>query len=160
NTIVGSIPWNIRLCRSVSGKTVRPSCRCRREAPSGGPRISWKLARPERLWHLLAVAGDKLAPPSAPWLAGGLGLIPTWVPFGVAVARAASAGQWRDDLPAVRDLGLVAVGFGGGLSTLVTQALALVPLGPRTFRAALGSAIALAVAARLLYGLVLRTLER
>jgi hypothetical protein len=60
----------------------------------------------------------------------------------------------------VRDLGLVAVGFGGGVSTVVTQALGLVPLGPRTFRAALGSAVALAVAARLLYGLVRGALDR
>lgn len=96
--------------------------------------------------------------PSAPWLDRGFGLIATWVPFGLAVARAASAGQWRDDLPAVRDLGLVAVGLGGGLSTLITQALGLLPLGPRTFRAALGSAIALAIASRLLYGLVRRAL--
>ncbi len=100
------------------------------------------------------------APPSALWLGRALGLVATWLPFAVAVSRAASAGQWRDDLPAVRDLGLVAVGFGGGLSTLVAQALGLLPLGPRTFRAALGSAIALAVAARLLYGLVRRTLDR
>ncbi len=100
------------------------------------------------------------APASAPWIAGALALVATWVPFAVAVARAASAGQWRDDLPAVRDLGLVAVGFGGGLSMIVTQALCLLPLGPRTFRAALGSAIALAVASRLLYGLVRGALAR
>jgi hypothetical protein len=96
--------------------------------------------------------------PSAPWLDRLLSLVATWAPFAVAVSRAASAGQWRDDLPAVRDLGLVAVGIGGGLSTVVTQALCLVPLGPRTFRAALGSAIALAIASRLLYGLVRRAL--
>jgi hypothetical protein len=106
-------------------------------------------------------SGGKLAhppAPSAPWLDRVFGLIATWVPFGVAVMRAASAGQWRDDLPAVRDLGLVAVGVGGGLSTLVTQALSLMPLGPRTFRAALGSALALALASRLLYGLLRRAL--
>jgi hypothetical protein len=84
--------------------------------------------------------------------------VAVWLPFGIALSRAASAAQWRDDLPAVRDLGLVAVGFGGGLSTVVTQALALVPLGPRTFRAALGSVIALAIAAHLLYGIVRRAL--
>jgi hypothetical protein len=102
-----------------------------------------------------------VAPPDraeARWLARALGLVAVWVPFGVAVSRAASAAQWRDDLPAVRDLGLVAVGLGGGLSTLVSQALALVPLGPRTFRAALGAVLALAIAAHLLYGLVLRAL--
>ncbi len=105
-------------------------------------------------------ADSGLALSSAPWLASALGLVATWLPFGLAVSRAASAGQWRDDLPAVRDLGLVAVGFGGALSTLVTQALALAPLGPRTFRAALGSTIALAVAAHLLYGIVRRALTR
>jgi hypothetical protein len=98
-------------------------------------------------------------PPAAGWISGALGICATWIPFAAAVSRAASAGQWRDDLPAVRDLGLVAVGFGGGVSTVVTQAFGLVPLGPRTFRAALGSAVALAVAARLLYGLVRGALD-
>jgi hypothetical protein len=88
------------------------------------------------------------------WLERVLGLVATAVPFGLALSRAASAGQWRDDLPAVRDLGLVAVGVGGGLSTLAAQTLSLLPLGPRSFRAALGSALALALAARLLFGLV------
>jgi hypothetical protein len=119
------------------------------------------LARGAPLWHLPGVAQRDPAEetaPSAPWLDLVLGLLAAWAPFGLAVARAASAGQWRDDLPAVRDLGLVAIGVGGGLSTVVTQALSLLPLGPRTFRAALGSAIALAIASRLLYGLVRRAL--
>jgi hypothetical protein len=103
------------------------------------------------------VTSDR-APAEAPWLARVLGAVSVWLPFAIAVSRAASAAQWRDDLPAVRDLGLVAVGFGGGLSTIVSQALGLLPLGPRTFRAALGSAIALAVAAHLLFGLVRRVL--
>lgn len=94
----------------------------------------------------------------ATWLDRGLSLVVTWVPFGIAVARAASAGQWREDLPAVRDLGLVSAGVGGGVSTLVTQALGLLPLGSRTFRAALGAAVALAITSRLLYGLVRRAL--
>ncbi len=97
-------------------------------------------------------------PEAVPWIDRTLGLIATALPFSVALSRAASSGQWRDDLPAVRDLGLVAVGVGGGLSTLVTQALSLVPLGPRSFRAAFGGALALAIAARLLYGLVRRVL--
>ena len=97
-------------------------------------------------------------PEAVTWIDRTLGLVATALPFSVALARAASSGQWRDDLPAVRDLGLVAVGVGGGLSTLVTQALSLVPLGPRSFRAAFGSALALAIAARLLYGLVRRLL--
>ena len=97
-------------------------------------------------------------PEAVTWIDRALGLIATALPFSVALARAASSGQWRDDLPAVRDLGLVAVGVGGGLSTLVTQALSLIPLGPRSFRAAFGGAVALAIAARLLYGLVRRIL--
>jgi hypothetical protein len=97
-------------------------------------------------------------PESVTWIDRALALLATALPFSVALARAASSGQWRDDLPAVRDLGLVAVGVGGGLSTLLTQALCLFPLGSRSFRAAFGGALALAVATRLLYGLVRRIL--
>lgn len=97
-------------------------------------------------------------PESVTWIDRGLALLATALPFSVALARAASSGQWRDDLPAVRDLGLVAVGVGGGLSTLVTQALCMFPLGSRSFRAAFGGALALAIATRLLYGLVRRIL--
>lgn len=94
------------------------------------------------------------------WLDKTLGVLSAALPFGLAVARAASSGQWRDDLPAVRDLGLVAVGVSGGLSTFAAQALSLIPLGSRTFRAALGSAIALAAAAFLLYWIARRLLAR
>lgn len=111
------------------------------------------------IWHAsgVAAASDEN---ERSWIDRALGLFSTALPFALAVARAASAGQWRDDLPAVRDLGLVAVGVGGGLSTLVAQTLSLIPLGSRTFRAALGSAIALALASHLLYGLARRVLVR
>ncbi len=88
-----------------------------------------------------------------------LGLLVAALPFGVALSRVASSGQWRDDLPAVRDLGLVSVGVGGGLSTIAAQALSIVPLGSRTFRASVGSALALALAAWLTYRLALRALR-
>lgn len=94
------------------------------------------------------------------WVDRALCLLSTALPFALSVARAASAGQWRDDLTAVRDLGLVAVDASGGLSTFVTQALSLIPLGSRTFRAALGSTLALAIASFLLYGLARRVLLR
>ena len=97
--------------------------------------------------------------PRDSWFDRVLALVATALPFGVALTRAASSGQWRDDISAVRDLGLVAVGIGGGVSTLVTQALGLVPLGPRAFRAALGSVLALALAARLVYGFIRRALR-
>ncbi|WP_437675114.1 hypothetical protein [Sorangium sp. So ce131] len=92
------------------------------------------------------------------WLDRSLALLSAALPFGLSLARAASSGQWRDDLSAVRDLGLVAVGVGGGLSTPLAQALSLIPLGSRTFRAALGSALALGLASRLLYAMVRRLL--
>ncbi|MFO0759974.1 MAG: hypothetical protein U0359_26045 [Byssovorax sp.] len=97
-----------------------------------------------------------LDPPS--WLDRSLRLCATALPFGLALLRAAPTSQWRDDLPAVRDLGLVAVGLGGGVSTLLTQALGLMPLGSRSFRAAFGAALALAIAARLFHDLCRRLL--
>ncbi|MEJ7734325.1 MAG: hypothetical protein WKG00_34660 [Polyangiaceae bacterium] len=93
-------------------------------------------------------------PPS--WLTGALRVGTAGLVFGVALARAASSGQWRDDLPALRDIGFVAVGANGGVSTLLTQALGLVPLGGKTFRAALGSVLALALATWLLQGIAHR----
>lgn len=94
------------------------------------------------------------------WIDRVVSLVVTWVPFAVAVSRLASASEWRDDLPAVRDLGLVSVGVGGGVSTIVAQALSLAPLGSRTFRAGFGAAIALAIAARLVYALTRGALAR
>lgn len=94
------------------------------------------------------------------WLDRPLSFVSAALPFALAVSRAASSGQWRDDLPAVRDLGLVAVGLGGSLSTFCAQALSMLPLGSRTFRAALASAIALSVASLLLNSIARRMLVR
>jgi len=93
------------------------------------------------------------------WHERALRLFAVTLPVGLALTRAAGGAQWRDDLPALRDLGLLAVGASGGASTLMTQALSLLPLGPRSFRAALGSVIMLGVAATLLFGLVRRLLR-
>lgn len=87
-----------------------------------------------------------------------LGLVVVLLPFALAVSRAAGTGQWREDIAAVRDVGLVAVGAGGALSTVVTQALGLLPLGPKVFRAALGSALALAFTTHLLFAIGRRLL--
>lgn len=95
----------------------------------------------------------------ATFLEGALGWLVAALPFGIALSRAASTGQWRDDLPVVRDLGLVSVGVGGGLSTVVAQTLSLLPLGSRTFRTSVGAAIALGLAAHLTYLLALRVLR-
>ena len=93
------------------------------------------------------------------WHERALRLFAVTLPVGLALTRAAGGGQWRDDLPALRDLGLLAVGASGGASTVLTQALSLLPLGPRTFRAALGSVLMLGVAALLLFTLVRRLLR-
>src|SRR6185503_6342208 len=99
-----------------------------RQRPIAGLDRAAKLPPRPRIWHLRPVARDPAppAPESAPWFDRALALFSTALPFGLALSRAASAGQWRDDLPAVRDLGFVAVGVGGGVSTLVTQALCLI----------------------------------
>lgn len=72
------------------------------------------------------------------------------VPAGIALWRATGGAQWRADLHVVRDQGLAAVGVGGTLSTMVTQALSLLPLGSLAFRGAVGSALALGLGAYLL----------
>lgn len=98
-------------------------------------------------------------PPRAGLFERVMGYLVAGIPFGVALSRAASTGQWRDDLPAVRDLGLVSVGFGGGLSTLAGQALSLVPLGNRTLRTSVGSCLALSIGAYLTYRIAIRILD-
>jgi hypothetical protein len=94
------------------------------------------------------------------WLEGVLGVLAPIVPFGLAVARAASSAQWRSDIAWTRDLGLVSVGLGGGVSMVATQAAALLPIGSRPFRAAFVPAVALAVAAWLLRGMTREVLAR
>lgn len=80
------------------------------------------------------------------------------VPLVVTMLRTSQAGQWRDDLPAVRALGLVPSGAEGLLSTACTQLLALLPLGGRLLRAGWVSAIGLALGAALAYRLIQRAL--
>jgi len=71
--------------------------------------------------------------------------------WSVAIVRGASGAQWRADLPALRDRGLAGVGFSGAVSSVVTQAFGVVPLGSQAERAAAGSAMATAVASALLF---------
>ena len=73
--------------------------------------------------------------------------------WSLAIARGATAAQWRADLPALRDRGLVGVGAGGAVSSVVTQFFGLLPLGSQAERAAAGSALALALASASLYRL-------
>lgn len=119
-----------------------------------------KLARFLKAWHR-----EPVTEPALPmerelsWHERALRLFAVTLPVGLALTRAAGGAQWRDDLPALRDLGLLAVGASGGASTLISQALSLLPLGPRSFRASVGSVIMLGVAATLLFGLARRLLR-
>ncbi|MBL8742299.1 MAG: hypothetical protein JNK04_14420 [Myxococcales bacterium] len=81
------------------------------------------------------------------------------LPFGLALVRASSHAQWRGDVAAVRDLALAGVGWGGGISTLLAQMAALLPIGSLTFRTAAVSCGALAVAALAIYRISLRMLR-
>jgi len=82
------------------------------------------------------------------------------LPFGCALARASSHAQWRSDVSAVRDIALGAVGWGGGLSTALTQVAILLPIGSVWFRTALVSCFALLLAAKALHRLSLRMIRK
>jgi hypothetical protein len=81
------------------------------------------------------------------------------VPLVVTMLRTSPTGQWRDDLPVVRALGLVPSGTEGLLSTALTQLLALMPLGGRLLRAGWVSALGLALAGAVAYRLIHRALS-
>lgn len=72
--------------------------------------------------------------------------------------RTSPTGQWRDDLPVVRSLGLVPSGTEGLISTALTQLLALMPLGGRLLRAGWVSALGLALAGAIAFRLIHRAL--
>jgi hypothetical protein len=124
------------------------------------------LSKSATIWHFAPVPAPDVTPPARPEdppstsrLDSVLGAVAAALPFLVALSRASAGGQWRADASAIRDLGFVAIGLGGGASTFVTQALALLPLGSRSLRAALGSALALGLAAWLVYRLALRAVR-
>lgn len=76
------------------------------------------------------------------------------VPLVVTMLRTSPTGQWRDDLPVVRALGLVPSGTEGLISTALTQLLALLPIGGRLLRAGWVSALGLALAGAIAYRLI------
>jgi len=80
------------------------------------------------------------------------------VPLAITLLRLSPSTQWRDDLSVVRGLGMVPVGAEGVVSSVLMQLGALLPLGGRLLRAALVSAIGLALAGRLAFALARRLL--
>jgi hypothetical protein len=81
------------------------------------------------------------------------------VPLVVTMLRTSPTGQWRDDLPVVRALGLVPSGTEGLISTALTQLLAVLPLGGRLLRAGWVSALGVALAGAVAYRLIHRALD-
>jgi hypothetical protein len=98
-------------------------------------------------------------PPPRPFAEAACRQLSFAVPLVVTMLRTSPTGQWRDDLPVVRALGLVPSGTEGFVSTAFTQLLALLPLGGRLLRAGWVSALGLALASAVAYRLVHRALS-
>jgi hypothetical protein len=99
------------------------------------------------------------APPAKPFVEAACRQLAFAVPLVVTMLRTSPTGQWRDDLPVVRALGLVPSGTEGFVSTAFTQLLALLPLGGRLLRAGWVSALGLALASAIAYRLIQRALS-
>ena len=110
-----------------------------------------KLSECCLVWQRVGMAGRTPLERVLAWVA-------VLVPFAFAVSRSTGADQWRGDISALRDHGLVSVAFGGSLTTAATQALDLLPLGSLAFRATLAAAVALAVGCHCCFRAVRRVL--
>ncbi|MBI5537116.1 MAG: hypothetical protein HY898_30620 [Deltaproteobacteria bacterium] len=81
------------------------------------------------------------------------------VPAFAAMGRVAVDSAWCDDMPTVRGLGLVSIGAPASLSTVAMQLASLIPIGPMSYRLAIGSALALGLCAALIQKLARMVLE-
>lgn len=87
------------------------------------------------------------------------GWVALMVPLVIAIHGVGGWPDWSTDRAVVRDIGLVPLGWEGGLSTLLAQVASVLPLGGRLLRAEWMSALALALSTRLLYALIRRALD-
>ncbi len=108
---------------------------------------------------MLQADRDRAAPSQRHWLDPVCAWLALGLPLVVTLLRASPATQWRDDLSVVRGLGIVPIGGEGTLSSLLMQLASLLPVGGRLLRAALVSALGVALASRLAYELARRLLE-
>lgn len=108
---------------------------------------------------MVRVAEEPLVRLERHWLYPVCAWLALAIPLLVTVSRASAFTQWRDDLGVVRALGLVPVGGEGLVSNVVMQMFSFLPIGGRILRAALASAVILAIGSRLIYGLANRWLE-
>ncbi len=81
------------------------------------------------------------------------------LPTFAALTRLASESVWADDMPVVRGLGLVSIGWPSTLSSIGMQLASLLPVGPLAFRLAFASALGLGACAALIQSLARRLLE-
>ena len=89
-----------------------------------------------------------------------LALVAVALPFMFAVSRATASAQWRSDVAVLRDHALVSLSFGGSLTTVMTQAADLLPLGNLAFRGSMVSAVALAVSCWFCFRIIERVLGK
>jgi hypothetical protein len=101
-----------------------------------------------------------VAPAAASAHGGAWAWLSLLVPLAFGIWSLRADPSWADDAAIVRDLGFVPMGFEGSVSTLATQLLALLPLGARFLRASLIGVLSLALASRLLFGVLNELLER
>ncbi len=93
------------------------------------------------------------------WTERGMAVAAVALPVFVSLSRVAVDSAWRDDLAVVRGLGLIAASGPSTLSTMLMQALSLVPIGPLTLRMGLVSVIGLAACAALIRSLAHQILD-
>ncbi|MBN1607092.1 MAG: hypothetical protein JW940_10700 [Polyangiaceae bacterium] len=107
---------------------------------------------PERAAPSPGAAAGGSAEAACRWLAFG-------VPLLVTATRVPLSPQWRDDVPVLRGLGGVPLGPQGTLSSVLIQAVSLVPLAGRLMRAAWVSGLGVALSALALYFIIRRLLD-
>jgi hypothetical protein len=117
---------------------------------------------PERSPEVSGTGTTSAARPSAQVplpVAALCGWIALVLPLVIAINGVGGWPDWSTDRAVVRDIGLVPLGWEGGLSTLLSQLAGVLPLGGRLLRAEWMSALGLALSARVLYALIRRALD-
>lgn len=128
---------------------------------NGGTQSRENWAKGRASGHVGGVSSAAAVVPPArrhPW-DSACALAAWLIPLALAIWRSSPTPQWRDDLAVVQGLGLVPIGSEHLVSSVLTAACALLPIGGRLLRAALPSALALALAAALVYRAAQRLLE-
>jgi hypothetical protein len=81
------------------------------------------------------------------------------VPLALTALRVGPSPEWRDDMALVQALGFVPMGAEGAPSALLSQLLALLPIGGRVLRAGLVGAVGAGLVGRVVYAYAARLLS-